>query len=110
MKRAGIQLKENEVRLEQTIYELEKETREAMLNFTTSADELKAAIKRVKAEEIAFHATRRKYELGQISVIDLYTSGSRLAEAKAEMEGKRIQNIIDNIIMRYCMGEKLIKD
>ena len=110
VKRAGIQLKENEVRLEQTIYELEKETREAMLNFTTSADELKAAIKRVKAEEIAFHATRRKYELGQISVIDLYTSGSRLAEAKAEMEGKRIQNIIDNIIMRYCMGEKLIKD
>lgn len=110
VKRASIQLKENEIRLEEAKYNLEKETREAMLNYTTSADELKAADRRVEAEEIAFRATRRKYELGQSSVTDLYTASSRLAVAKATVEGKRIQNIINNITLRYCMGEQLIKD
>lgn len=110
VKRAGIQLKENELKLEQTIYELEKATREAMLDFTSSTDELQAAVRRVNAEETAFRAIRRKYELGQSSVIDLYTASCRLASAKADMERKRIQNIINNITLRYCMGEKLIKD
>ena len=108
VRRASIALKENEVRLEQTIYQLEKETREAELDYISSSDELDAATRRLEAEEIAFTATRRKFELGQSSAIDLYTSASKLAAAKAGVEGKRIQKIINLITLRYCKGGKLI--
>ena len=110
MKKASILLKENEVRLEQVKYDLDKETREAELDYISSTDELKAAYRRLEAEQIAFNATRSKYELGQASAIDLYTSSSKLATAKAGAEGKRIQKIINLITLRYCRGEKLIKE
>lgn len=110
VKKASILLKENEVRLEQVKYDLDKETREAELDYISSTDELKAAYRRLEAEQIAFNATRRKYELGQASAIDLYTSSSKLATAKAGAEGKRIQKIINLITLRYCRGEKLIKE
>lgn len=110
VKKASVLLKENEIKLEQTIYDLEKETREAELDYTASEDELRAAQRRYEAESVAFKATRRKYELGQASAIDLYTSSSKLAAAKAGVEGKRIQKIINYITLRYCKGEKLIKE
>lgn len=110
VKMASVLLKEKEINLEQTIYELEKETKEAELDYSSSEDELRAAQRRYEAEDVAFKATRRKYELGQASAIDLYTSISKLAAAKAGVEGKRIQKIINYITLRYCRGEKLIKE
>ena len=52
---------------------------------------------------------RRRYELGSASVIDLYTTGAKLAAARAALEGKRIQKIISEITLSYYMGAKLIK-
>lgn len=110
MKRAKINVEESRVKLDQVRYEVARETAEAALDLKAATDELTAARKRLDAEQIAFAATRRRYELGSASAIDLYTSGTKLATARANLEGKRIQKIISGITLAYYNGEKLIKE
>ena len=109
LKRAKINREESRVRLEKTQYEVARETTEAELDVSTAAVELQAAVKRLDAEQIAYNAVRRRYELGSASVIDLYTTGAKLAAARAALEGKRIQKIISEITLSYYMGAQLIK-
>lgn len=108
LKRAYVDLEQSRQRLEQVKYEIEKETSEAALDLQAATDELNAATRRVEAEEIAYKAIRRKYEIGMSSAIDLYTSSAKLAQARANMEGKRIQKIIAAILLDYYHGTSLI--
>lgn len=110
LRRSRIELEQSKVRLDQTIYEVEKETMEADLDLAASEEEYLAALRRVESEELAYRAVSRKYELGAVSVTDLYTSGVKLATARASLEGKRIQRIINGIVSAYYHGEKLIKE
>lgn len=110
VKKALLEVKQSRTRLDQTIYEIEKAAAEAELDLKAATDELTAAVKRLDAEQLAFSAVRRRFELGDASAIDLYTSGARLANARANLEGKRIQKIISAITSAYYHGEKLIKE
>lgn len=109
VKRAKINLLENETRLEQTEYQIQQATEEAQLDRMAAIEELSAASQRLEAEQIAYTAMRRKFELGMASAIDLYTSGSKLATAEANLVGKRIQRIIAEITLRYYQGYPLIE-
>ncbi len=109
VKRAKINLHENETRLEQTRYKIQQATEEAQLDRNAAAEELSAAMQRLEAEQIAYKAMRRKYELGLASAIDLYTAGSKLATAEATLVGKRIQHVIAEITLRYHNGYPLIE-
>lgn len=108
LKLANVELEQSRQRLEQVRYEIAKETAEATLDHQAANEELEAAIKRVLAEEIAYKAIRRKYELGMSSAIELYTSSAKLAQARANREGKRIRQIISGIVLAYYHGAKLI--
>lgn len=108
LKRAEVESRQSKERLEQVRFELEKETEGARLDHNAAADELEAAQRRVRAEESAYKAMRRRYELGMASAIDLYTSSAKLSQAKAGREGKRIQHIISGIMLGYCLGAPLI--
>lgn len=105
---ASVDLKESELKLEQTKFELERETIEAELSYNSAREEFIVAQRRVEAEEIAYKGVRRKFELGMSSAVDLYTSAAKLSAAKANMEGKRIQQIISLITLNYCKGGQLI--
>ena len=108
VKKATIQLRENEIRLEQTLYQIDQSAEEARLDYEAAIEELAAAASRLEAEHIAYKAMRRKYELGAASAIDLYASSSKLAQAEANLTGKRIQRIISEITLRYYQGYPLI--
>lgn len=110
VKKANILLRESEVRLEQTRYRLDQATEEARLDHKAAIEELTAASSRLEAERLAYKAMRRKYELGAASAIELYTSSSKLAQAEANLTGKRIQRIISEITLRYYEGYPLIDD
>ena len=110
VKRARIEVRESRTRLHQTEYEIAQATAEAALDFRTAQAEMTAAERRLEAEQVAFNAVRRRFELGHASAIDLYTSGAKLATARANFEGKRIQKIISRITLGYYRGEKLIKE
>ena len=109
LKKAKLEVKRREALLEEARLETDRQKSEARLDYDAAVDELEAAIARVSAEETAYNAVQRKFELGGASAIDLYTSGAKLAAARANREGKRIQKIINRILLGYYNGEKLIK-
>ena len=109
LKKAKLEVKRQEALLEEARLETDRQKSEARLDYDAATDELEAATARVTAEETAYKAVQRKFELGGASAIDLYTSGAKLATARANREGKRIQKIISRILLGYYNGEKLIK-
>lgn len=110
VKKANIQLLESEVRLEKIRYQIDQSTEEARLDYESAIEELTAATSRLEAERIAYRAMRRKYDLGAASAIELYTSSSKLAQAEANLTGKRIQRVISEITLRYYQGYPLINE
>ncbi len=108
VKRAKINLLESRTRLDETRYKLQRASEEAYLDVAAATEELTAATSRLEAEQIAYNAIRRKFELGSASAIDLYTASSKLVTARANLEGKRIQRIIAEITLRYYQGYPLI--
>lgn len=106
LKRAKLSYRQQQVELDKTRYEIERETTEALLDLNSAHSEYKAAQAQVAAEEIAQQAVQRKYELGGASTLDLYTSNSKLATARATLTGKKIQTVINRIIYEYYIGER----
>lgn len=109
LNKARLEVRRQEYLLQEARQETEREKAEARLHLEAATRELAAADARVKAEETAYKAVQRKFELGGASAIDLYTSGAKLAAARANREGKRIQKIISRMVLGYYNGEKLIK-
>lgn len=110
LKRARLNEVESRLQLEETISQVERETAEALLDHRAATEEYRAAERRLEAEQAAYTATRRKFELGEVSTIELFTAGARLAEAEAVTEGKRIQHIISGILLEYYRGATLIQN
>lgn len=109
VRRARAAMRESRARLEQARYEADREAAEAALDLAASIDGHKAAQARYDAELMAYNATERRYELGAASALDLYTSAAKLATARADLEGKRIQAAIDRIVNDYHHGIPLIR-
>lgn len=107
---ARASLAESRLRLEQTRRETATERARAMLAASSAEEEYAAAKRRLEAEEEAYRMTTRRYELGSASAVELHTSGARLATARATLEGKRIQKIINSIVLDYYNGHPLIKE
>lgn len=105
LRRARLNYKMQQVALDRTRYEIEREMNEALLDVNAAESEERAAQARLQAEEISNQGMRRKYELGGATPIELYTSNSKLATAKATFIGKRIQAIINRIIYNYYQGK-----
>ena len=110
LRRAKANLAMSRAKLEKTTYEVERAMLQAQLDAEASEAEYDAACHRLDAEETAYRATHKKFELGSASAIDLYTSGAKLSIAKANCEGKRIQLIISRITLDYYNGKPLIND
>lgn len=110
LRRAKANLAESRARLDKTTYEVEKAMVQARLDLAASEAEYDSALSRLEAEEAAYRATRRRFELGSASALDLYTSGAKLSVATANCEGKRIQRIINKMTLDYYNGKPLIND
>lgn len=104
VRRAAVEVSRSRALLSQARYETEREEAEARLALTSAIDEHIAAQARYEAEQTAYTAARRRYELGAASAIDLYTASAKFAAARALLEGKRIQAIVDRIIVDYYRG------
>lgn len=110
LKRAKLNYRQQQVELDKTRYEIEREMNEALLDVNAAESEWHAAEARVEAEKQSNRAMQRKYELGGVSALDLYTSNSKLATARATLVGKRIQAVINKIIYEYYQGVPLIRE
>lgn len=109
LRRAAIDYAEEQVRREKTVFAVEQANAEAILEYDSADREFVAAGKQLQSEELAFKAVSRKFELGSASALDFYTASTRLATARAVIEGKRIQRIISRITLDYYRGYPLIR-
>lgn len=103
-RRASINLRRSRAELEQARYDIAREETEAALNLMSATDEYASAQARYAAEQAAYAAVERKFQLGAASAIDLYAASTKLATARATLEGKRIQSVINRITLDYYRG------
>lgn len=103
-RRASINLRRSRAELEQARYDIAREETEAALNLMSATDEYASAQARYAAEQAAYAAVERKFQLGAASAIDLYAASTKLATARATLEGKRIQSMINRITLDYYRG------
>lgn len=108
LKRAKLNYSQRQVELDKTRYEIERTLSEARLDVDAAESEWHAAQTRAEAEEVSNRAIQRKYELGGVSPMDLYTSNSKLASARAALVGKHIQLVINRMVYSYYKGEGFI--
>lgn len=105
LKKAKLNYRQCQVELDKTRYEIERTLSEALLDVDAAESEWHAAEARAEAEQVSNRAMRRKYELGGVSPMELYTSNTKLATAHATLVGKRIQLIVNKMVYKYYKGE-----
>ena len=88
---------------------LTTEMMKLVMNLEGARKEYLSSISRLTAVESAHAANQRKYELGKISALELSTSSSRLAQARATLTGKQIQLLIQKMQYDYYNGKPYIK-
>ncbi|MBR5151058.1 MAG: TolC family protein [Bacteroidaceae bacterium] len=95
---------------DETMRNLTTEMMKLVMNLQGARKEYLSSISRLTAVESAHAAIQRKYELGKISALELSTSSSRLAQARATLTGKHIQLLIQKIQYDYYNGKPYIKE
>jgi outer membrane protein len=65
--------------------------------------------KKLKADELAYRVTLRRFEEGLMSPIDLQTSANTLLESKANLLQKRLMYLLKCKQVNYYKGEALIE-
>ena len=108
-RKSKLSYKMQQLEYEQTLYTVESEIRQAVLDLHGAHKEYISAHRRLKAVELAHKANVRRYEQGVLSPLELKSSSSQLAEAKAIAIGKSIQILIKERQIEYYEGRPFIR-
>ena len=110
LRSSKLSYKIQQVIYDETMRTLSTEMQRLVMNLRGAQKEYLSAKSRLAAVESSHAANQRKYELGNISALELSTSSVRLTEARATLIGKQIQYIIQKIQYDYYNGKPYIKD
>ena len=110
LKNSKLSYKIQQAAYDETMRNLTTEMMKLAMNLEGARKEYLSSISRLTAAESAHAANQRKYELGKISPLELSTSSSRLAQARATLTGKHIQLLIQKMQYDYYNGEPYIKE
>lgn len=89
--------------------ELEKLSREAWQDWQGYLLQTEQMEKKVKADSIAHQLTRRQYEEGLSTAIDLHTTSAQLLNSKATLLQCRLMAVVKEQLVRYYHGEQIWK-
>lgn len=111
-KTTSIRRAKNNYRMAQEAYEekrteLEKMSREAWQDLTAYRKQARQMEKKVSADSLAYELTRRQYEEGLSTAIDLHTSAAQLLQSKATLLQCRLMAMLKNELVRYYKGETI---
>ena len=90
--------------------ELEKLSREAWQDLTAYRKQTAQMEKKVAADSLAYQLTRRQYEEGLSTAIDLHTSSAQLLQSKATLLQCRLMTMVKHELVRYYKGETIWTD
>ena len=92
---------------EQKRLELEKLSREAWQDWLGYQRQARQMQEKVEADSIAYLLTRRQFEEGLSTAIDLRTTSAQLLNSKATLLQCRLMVIVKEYLMRYYRGEQI---
>lgn len=69
--------------------------------------EVAQMMRKVAADSLAYHLSKRKYEEGMLSTFDLYTSAQTLLQSRIKLLQARLLLAIKEKLVRYYNGEPL---
>ena len=92
---------------EQKQLELEKLSREAWQDWQGYLKQTEQMEKKVEADSLAYQLTRRQYEEGLSTAIDLHTTSSQLLNSKATLLQCQLMAIVKEQLVRYYKGETI---
>ena len=92
---------------EQKQLELEKLGREAWQDWQAYQLQVLQMEKKVEADSIAYTLTRRQYEEGLSTAIDLHTTSAQWLQAKAQLLQCQLMAIVKQALTRYYQGEQI---
>ena len=111
----NIRRAKNNYRMAQDAYEekrteLEKLSREAWQDLTAYRKQTRQMEKKVEADSLAYQLTRRQYEEGLSTAIDLHTSAAQLLQSRATLLQCRLMAMLKHELVRYYKGETIWTD
>lgn len=92
---------------EQQQLELEKLSREAWQDWQAYQQQSEQMTKKVEADSIAYRLTRRQFEEGLSTAIDLHTTSAQLLKSKATLLQCQLMVIVKEHLVRYYRGETI---
>jgi outer membrane protein len=92
---------------EQKHLELEKLSREAWNDWQGYLKQTVQMKKKVEADSLAYQLTRRQYEEGLSTAIDLHTTSSQLLNSKATLLQCQLMTMVKHELVRYYNGETI---
>ena len=92
---------------EQKQLELEKLVREAWQDWQAYLKQAEQMAKKVEADSLAYQLTRRQFEEGLSTAIDLHTTSSQLLNSKATLLQCRLMAMVKEQLVRYYNGETI---
>ena len=93
--------------LEQKQLELEKLSREAWQDWQGYLKQTVQMEKKVEADSIAYQLTKRQFEEGLSTAIDLHTTSTQLLKSKATLLQCQLMAMVKEQLARYYRGEKI---
>ena len=92
---------------EQKQLELEKLSREAWQDWQGYQKQVVQMAKKVEADSLAYQLTRRQFEEGLSTAIDLHTTSSQLLNSKATLLQCQLMAMVKEQLVRYYNGETI---
>ena len=111
-KLTSIRRAKNNYRIAQEAYEekrleLDKLNRETWQDLNAYRKQTVQMKKKVEADSLAYQLTRRQYEEGLSTAIDLHTSATLLLQSKATLLQCRLMAMLKQELVRYYNGETI---
>ena len=92
---------------EQKHLELEKLSREAWQDLQGYQKQVVQMQKKVEADSLAYQLTRRQFEEGLSTAIDLHTTSSQLLQSRAILLQCQLMAMVKQELVRYYNGEQI---
>ena len=92
---------------EQKQLEIEKLSREAWQDWQGYQKQAVQMAKKVEADSLAYQLTRRQFEEGLSTAIDLHTTSSQLLNSKATLLQCQLMAVVKEQLVRYYNGETI---
>ena len=92
---------------EDKMQELDKLSREAWQDLQAYLKQTEQMEKKVEADSLAYQLTRRQYEEGLSTAIDLHTTSTQLLQSKATLLQCQLMAMVKHELVRYYNGETI---